>query len=86
MAPSLPDSAARCVAQGAGRIVIVPFFVLPGNHVVRDIPEQVKALRMRYPSVDFAVTGHVGGHPLMMTIVEDLVNHSNAECGTRHAE
>ncbi len=77
--PSLTDAVVRCVEQGAARIVIVPFFVLPGNHVVRDIPEQVRALAARFPSVVFSVTGHVGGHPKMATIVEELVSGSSSE-------
>src|SRR5512147_1375491 len=63
--PSLPDSVARCVDQGAERVVIVPFFVQPGAHVTKDIPELVKGLRGQYPRVAFSVTDHVGGHPLM---------------------
>lgn len=77
--PTLADAAGRCAGQGAERIVIVPFFVQPGNHVTTDIPEQVDALRKRYPGVDFAVTGHVGGHPMMAKIVEELVHDANAE-------
>lgn len=71
--PTLPETVARCVAQGAGRVVIVPFFLQPGSHVTRDIPEQVAELERHYPSVRFTVTGHVGGHRLMAKIVEELV-------------
>lgn len=84
--PSLSSTAARCVEQGARRIVIVPFFVLPGNHVVRDIPALVEDLRKQYSGVLFSVTGHVGGHPMMTKIVEDLVEKGIAECGLRNAE
>ena len=84
--PSLPDAVSRCVEQGAGRIVIVPFFVQPGNHVTTDIPELVEALRKKHPGVLFSVTGHVGGYPIMVKIVEDLVVRSIAECGVRNSE
>ena len=71
--PTIPEAVARCVEGGAGSIIFVPFFVQPGAHVLRDIPEQVERLSRRYPGIRFAVTGHVGGHPLMAKIVEDLV-------------
>jgi len=71
--PSLADAVGSCARQGADRIVIVPFFVQPGNHVITDIPELVDALRTKYPGVAFSVTGHVGGHPMMVNIVEELV-------------
>ncbi len=71
--PSLPEMVAQCVDRGAERVVIVPFFVLPGAHVIKDIPEIVEQLRRQYPGTVFAVTDHVGGHPLMAQIVADLV-------------
>jgi sirohydrochlorin ferrochelatase len=74
--PSLPDVVARCVDQGAERVVIVPFFVQPGAHVTKDIPAVVEQLRRKYPRVVFAVTDHVGGHPLMKRIVTDLVGNA----------
>lgn len=77
--PTLAEAAASCVAQGAERIVVVPYFVLPGAHVARDIPEEVEALKKSYPGVRFAVTAHVGAHPLMAKIVEELVNAASAE-------
>ena len=77
--PSLPDTVARCVAQGVERVVIVPYFLQPGAHVTRDIPAEVSKLGSQYPAVRFAVTGHVGGHPLMATIVQDLVKQDSAE-------
>jgi sirohydrochlorin ferrochelatase len=76
--PTLPDTVKRCVAGGAEQIVIVPFFLQPGAHVTRDIPEAVVALHSEYPQVRFSVTGHVGGHPLMAQIVEELVKNANA--------
>ncbi len=71
--PSLPDMVAHCVSKGAERVVIVPFFVQPGAHVAKDIPEAVEQLRRKYPRVIFSVTDHVGVHPLMTEIVKDLV-------------
>jgi sirohydrochlorin ferrochelatase len=71
--PTLPEAVDRSVLRGAERIVIVPFFVQPGNHVSKDIPDLVGRLQKRYPQVRFAVTDHVGSHPLMSAIVKDLV-------------
>jgi sirohydrochlorin ferrochelatase len=73
MQPTLSDAVSRCAAQGAERIVVVPFFVQPGAHVTRDIPEGIAEEQRKFPSVRFSVTGHVGGHPMMVKIVEDLI-------------
>jgi sirohydrochlorin ferrochelatase len=83
--PSLQDVLARCIDQNVDRIVIVPFFLQAGTHVTRDIPALVERARNQYPSVDIIVTGHVGAHPLMARIVEDLVDSNNAEHGSENA-
>ncbi|OGW42228.1 MAG: hypothetical protein A2X57_01420 [Nitrospirae bacterium GWD2_57_8] len=77
--PGLADAVEAVVRRGAERIVIVPFFMLPGAHVTADIPAHVNSMRARYPAVEFSVTGPVGAHPLMATIVAELVGKSNAE-------
>lgn len=48
-----PDIAAAidaCAAEGALEIVVVPWFLSPGRHTTRDIPEQVRR----------AIAGHPG--------------------------
>ena len=62
----------QCVAEGAEHIVIVPFFLQPGAHVLADIPALVEQARSRYAGVTFGVTDLVGAHPLLETIVIEL--------------
>ena len=77
--PTLEQAVRQCIDQGAARIVIVPFFVQMGARVSRDIPALVGEFRKRFPAVQFQVTGHVGGHPMMAKSVEELVRKSNLE-------
>jgi sirohydrochlorin ferrochelatase len=71
--PTLQEVLERCIGKKADRIVIVPFFLQEGTHVIRDIPELVHLARKQNPSVTIVVTDYVGAHPLMARIVEDLV-------------
>jgi sirohydrochlorin ferrochelatase len=71
--PTFDSALDSCVQKGAGRVVIVPFFVQPGNHVTEDIPRMVREAQKKYPSVAFQVTDLVGSHPLVIDIVADLV-------------
>jgi sirohydrochlorin ferrochelatase len=77
--PTFAAAVNSSLRQGAERIVVVPFFVQPGNHVTQDIPRMVGEAQRTHPSVAFAVTDHVGAHPMMAQIVEDLVGKSDAE-------
>ena len=60
--PALPDAVAGCVQAGADRVVIQPFFLLPGAHVLEDIPRAAEALRRDHPNVEILVAPHLGTH------------------------
>ncbi|HUI68094.1 MAG TPA: CbiX/SirB N-terminal domain-containing protein [Nitrospirota bacterium] len=72
--PTPQNALENCIRHQAQKIVIVPFFMQPGAHVTRDIPELVDKARKLYPDLDIVVTDYVGAHPLMAKIVEDLVD------------
>ncbi len=74
---SEPGSVVRqCIEAGAERIVLVPFFLQPGTHVIRDIPQLVEEARKNHPGTLFQVTDYAGNHSLMARIVLDLVEKS----------
>jgi sirohydrochlorin ferrochelatase len=70
--PAPEEALEQCVAEGATSIVIIPFFLQPGGHVLRDIPALVEKARRRYPTVAIQMTDLVGAHPLLETIVIEL--------------
>lgn len=58
--PSIPEGLARCAAQGAQEIVVFPYFLAAGTHVVSDIPEAIEAFRAEHPEVHIRLTDHLG--------------------------
>jgi len=58
--PSIQTAVDRCVSQGATRIVVVPFFLLPGRHWRKDIPELTRAACQRHTALPFLVTAPLG--------------------------
>ena len=70
--PSFGDALESCIGQKSERVVIVPFFMQPGAHVAKDIPELVEKAKQQHPGIDIVVTDYVGNHPLMAQIVVDL--------------
>ena len=58
--PFLPDVIENAVAKGAKEIVIFPFFISAGSHILQDIPELVEKSGKTYPEVAFSVTRHLG--------------------------
>lgn len=47
-------------AQGAGKVLVIPFILNAAGHVKMELPAAIAAARERHPAVDFAVTRHLG--------------------------
>jgi sirohydrochlorin cobaltochelatase len=67
--PPFPDTVRRCVARGASRIAVVPYFLSPGKFVSTDLPEAVGQARREYPGVQFIVAEAIGYDPLLADAV-----------------
>jgi len=67
--PDLPTGGDRCVARGATRVLIVPYFLSAGVHLERDLTSARDELSRRYPKVEFRLGPPLGPHPLL----DDLV-------------
>jgi len=58
--PSALEVLARCVSQGAKEIVVFPYFLAAGTHVVSDIPEAIAAFLAAHPNLRIHLTSHLG--------------------------
>jgi sirohydrochlorin ferrochelatase len=68
--PDIEAGGARCVEQGAERVVLLPYFLSAGVHVRRDLTAARDALARRFPAVDFRLAEPLGRHPLLLQVVE----------------
>jgi sirohydrochlorin ferrochelatase len=73
--PSIATAFDRCVAAGARTVVVSPYFLLPGRHWDRDIPELAAEAALGHPGVEFLVTAPLGLHPLMAEVVASRTEH-----------
>ncbi len=67
--PDLIEAVHTCIHQGAGKIIVVPFFLQLGMHVTSDIPVLMDRIKKQHPDLSIVATGAVGTHPLMADIV-----------------
>lgn len=83
--PSIATTFDRCVAAGATRIVIMPYFLLPGRHWKHDIPELAAAAAAKHTGVEYLVTAPIGLHPFMVQVIgsriEHCLRHARGEAG-----
>ena len=72
--PDVDAGAADCVAQGAERVVLLPYFLSAGVHVRRDLSEAQARLAERFPAVEFRLAEPLGRHPLLLDVVASLLS------------
>lgn len=73
VAPDIVDGVARCVAQGATKIAIVPILLLTAQHAKNDIPIEIEKAKARFPHVTFAIGCPFGIHDLLIETVYERV-------------
>lgn len=73
--PSIATAFDRCVAQGCNRVVVCPYFLLPGKHWYHDIPALTAAAAQHHPGVSYLVTAPIGLHPLMTQVISSRIDH-----------
>ena len=69
--PDIEEGGRRCVARGAGRVVLVPYFLSAGVHVRRDLTQARQVLARRFPGVEFRLAEPLGRHPLLLEVVAE---------------
>lgn len=74
--PSIATAYGRCVARGARRIVVCPYFLGPGKHWTQDIPRLTKAAAATHPNTTYHVTATLGLDDLML----ELLNKRISQC------
>jgi sirohydrochlorin ferrochelatase len=69
--PNIDEGGARCAAAGAECVVLLPYFLSAGVHVLRDLTAARDRLAARFPGVEFRLAEPLGRHPLLFDVVTD---------------
>ena len=67
--PKVADVAESCIAEGATRVLIVPYFLSAGVHVRKDLPEIASGIAKAHPNVEVRLGKPLAGHPLLRDVV-----------------
>ena len=68
--PDIEGGGALCVEAGASDVILLPYFLSPGKHVVEDLTAARDRLAARFPAVRFTLAEPLGRHPLLIDVVE----------------
>ncbi len=58
--PPFAEAVAKAILQGARRIVVAPYFLVPGKFVRVDLPRAINSVRSMHPEIEFEVADAIG--------------------------
>lgn len=71
--PSIPEGIEACVQQGAKDIVLLPYFLSAGRHVVEDIPALVQPKQLQYPDLRIELQPYLGAAERLPALLLSLI-------------
>lgn len=74
--PTIGEGGHACVRRGASRVLMLPYFLSAGVHVVQDLEAARLSLVAEFPQVEFQLCPPLGLHPLMTQIVLDRLQEA----------
>ncbi len=79
--PNIQRGIDACVEQGAKRILLYPYFLFAGAHVLEDLPAEMEEATRRYPGLEMVLGQPLGVHPKLAEIVCERISESMGEAG-----
>jgi sirohydrochlorin ferrochelatase len=79
--PGIVVGGELCVAAGATRVVLLPYFLSAGIHVTEDLAAAREELARGHPDVTFLVAEPLGRHPLLAEVVAERAREAIRESG-----
>lgn len=74
--PTIQQGFDACVAQGAGEVIVHPYFLAPGRHSTSDIPRMVAVAATRHPQVRYRITEPLGLHAKIGELILERVREA----------
>jgi sirohydrochlorin ferrochelatase len=68
--PSIATAYAQCVKRGATRVIVCPFFLGPGKHWTKDIPQLTATAAKDFPQTQFHVAQTLGIDDLVLDLLD----------------
>jgi sirohydrochlorin ferrochelatase len=74
--PHFEETFERCIAAGARRVIVIPYFLHGGLHIQLDIPEMLKKSADLHPGVRVILGDRLGYDDALIDIVERRIQGS----------
>lgn len=79
--PNIQKGIDACVARGADRILLYPYFLFAGAHVLEDLPAEMEEAARRYPDLEMTLGEPLGAHRKLGEIVCERIEEAREKAG-----
>jgi sirohydrochlorin ferrochelatase len=76
LGPHFPETLGRLVADGEKEILVIPYFLHSGLHIVLDIPEVMQREAGKYPAIKLRLGGNLGFDDILAELVHKRITES----------
>jgi len=73
----------KCVHQGAQEVIVIPYFLHAGLHLVLDIPEMLQQESRKFPGVKLVLGKSLGFSEALVDLVQRRVEEAMAFCDVK---
>ncbi len=80
--PNILEGIELCLHQGADEVVVVPYFVQTGRHVVEDIPRIVAEAKARFPEKNILLAQYLAFDSRIVSVVVDRIREAQTSLKT----
>ncbi len=77
--PTIAEGAAQLVNAGASQIIVLPYFLADGNHVIADLPAHIARIQQQHPSIDITLAPHLGAADAMPQWIDQHLTATRAD-------
>ena len=67
--PSIGEALEQCFRAGAEEVLVLPYFLAGGSHVVKDIPREIHAATTLWPDKVISLLPHIGASEAMTSLI-----------------
>ena len=84
LGPHFPEVFEHCVRRGATKVLVVPYFLHMGLHLLLDIPKMMQQEGQKYPQVELVLGKGLGYDELLVDLVHQCIQKSQEEKDVRN--
>ena len=76
--PDLAGAADRLAAEGASRIIVIPYFLTLRTHLQRDLPKRAGNSALKHTQLELEARAPLDRHPALLQVLRGRANESLA--------